>query len=193
MSYFCALPPYRPKSQEQEQSREEDAMISLAYSLILQLISQMSPEIKSSINLATSRLNKLNGCLESWNESLSLLVDLLHHFPLPLLLCVIDGLGRLDFRYGAPLCGQLVYVLQDYMGSTTTGTRLKILFATSGVSSGQSAALPKLIPDDHRLYVDQAQGKYGPLTRGQNLDISTQLSHILISSGQGALPSSVPK
>ena len=98
LSHFCALPPYGTPC------REETGLIGLVYSLILQVLEQMTPEIGSGIDLGVSRFQGLDGSIESWDESLNLLTDLLHHFSLPLLLCVIDGLGRLNFEGGSPLC-----------------------------------------------------------------------------------------
>ena len=168
VSHFCALPPYGTPC------REETGLIGLIYSLILQILEQMAPEIDSGIDLAVSRFQGLDDSIESWDESLNLLADLLHHFSLPLLLCVIDGLGRLDFEGGSPLCRQLVEVLQGQVAQAESAVRLKVLFTTSGKSSGQRAALPDLIPESQRLYTEYQQGKSGS---GRPLLLSNQLSH----------------
>ena len=174
VSHFCALPPYE-RDNNDNSSREMTALTGLVYSLILQLIAQMPPEIKTGIDLAESRFQKLDGSLDNWQEGLDLLADLLQHFSLPLLLCIIDGLSRLDFNDGSPLCGQLIQVLQADVESTTSKTRLKVLLTTSGKSSGQGASLPKMIPENQRLYADKGHGPPGSRNGGSPLAISKQM------------------
>ena len=167
VSHFCELPPYGYLD------REQAGLIGLVYDLILQLLEQMAPEINTGINLAMSRFQNLDGSIESWKESLQLLADLLQHFTLPLLLCVIDGLSRLDFEDGSPLCGDLVELLQENITRADSKLRLKVLLTTSGASSGYDAAPPDLIPEDQRLYTDYRQGRSGS---SRPLPISNHLS-----------------
>ena len=155
VSHFCDLPPYGYPD------REQAGLVGLVYNLILQLLEQMAPEIDTGIDLAVSRFRGLDGSIESWDESRNLLADLLQHFTRPLLLCVIDGLSRLDFEDGSPLCRQLVELLQENVAQAGSKVRLKVLFTTSGTSSGQDATLPDLIFEDQRLYTDHWQGRSG--------------------------------
>ena len=169
LSHFCALPFYKPDGYPQP--REQIALIGITYSLIRQLIQQMPPEIDTGIYLSISKLQKLNGNMDSWHESLKLLKDLLDYFPMPILLCVIDGLGRLDFKQGSKLCTQLLEILASECSAP--GARFKLLLTTSGKPMGQKAALRR-IPEHRRLYIPETPSSPGG---GYPLDVSRQLSN----------------
>ena len=180
LSHFCALPSYKPDGYPQP--REQIALTGLAYSLIRQLIQQMPPFIDAGIDLSSSRLQKLDGSIDSWDECLELLNDLLNHFPMPILLCVIDGLARLDFREGSPPCAQLLEIL---IGKCSTpGARFKLLLTTSGTPAGQKAALRDMIPGHQRYYENQQPSKYGRLKGSFPLDVSRQLSNSSVGLDQ---------
>ena len=167
--HLCALPPYK--------SREDDTRepIGLAYSLVRQLIQQMPPDIHDTgLDLSASRLQKLNGSIDSGNESLRLLRDLLDRFPAPLLLCGIDGLGRLDSQRGSPFCADLLKILMDKCAAS--GTTFKLLLTTSGKPSGPNAAFRRVIPKDQQHHETQHLGKHGRHTGGFPLNVSRQLS-----------------
>ncbi|KAL9072264.1 MAG: hypothetical protein Q9157_005174 [Trypethelium eluteriae] len=153
ISHFCALPEYG------RDHPEELATLGLVYNLIRQLLAQMPPIIETDLDMSARRLSKLDGSITSWQEALALLRDLLQLFPKPLLLCVIDGISRLDYRGGSKLCKDFVQILLEYQDDPICWGRhdstkdlansydpskkiLKILFTSSGSTAGLNQQIP---------------------------------------------------
>jgi hypothetical protein len=93
ISHFCSL----PTRSADGLTLFQRGLIALAYSLIRQLIDYLPPVVEShdACDLCVERFTSLNGTLGSWKTVLSLIDALLHYAP-PLLVCVIDGLDKLQ-------------------------------------------------------------------------------------------------
>ncbi|KAI9713830.1 MAG: hypothetical protein M1820_000560 [Bogoriella megaspora] len=146
ISHFCELPGHK------QESREQKALLGLVYSLIAQLLEQMPPLFQTSdAPITASRFAALDGTMSTWQEALTLFQDLLKHNPWPLLLCVIDGLTRLDFKGGSPYCEQFVSVLFKHYESSENIT--KVLLTSAG-NTGKDTALSRQIPEAARVRPD---------------------------------------
>ena len=154
ISHLCRLPRYGDPTNSH--SREEDALIGLLYDLILQLIEQMAPDIEAGIDLSAKRFELLDGSMDTWDNALDLFQGLLRCFPMPLLLCVIDGLSIVDLGPGAWACAELLEVLRDHYA--TSDNTFKILLTTSG-TSGMQGSMEKVISFDKRHYAVQANDR----------------------------------
>lgn len=113
-------------------SKEEVGIIGLVYSLIRQVIA-LSPENGlAGIDLSRKRFDLLDGSVDSWYDALDLLSDLLIYAP-PLLLCLIDGLNRLEGSSATDMCEELLDRLDDCMDSgQNNGKIVKFIFTSSG-------------------------------------------------------------
>ena len=165
ISHFGELPSHRDR-------REEAGLISLVYSLIIQLLELMPPMINADdVPLNLGRLSKLDGTMDTWYEGLDLLEDLLQHNPWPLLLCVIDGLTRLDFGSGTPRCEELIDLLLKHL--ETSDKVFKILLTSSG-NTGKNTGLGRQIPIDNRVYANESDEL--PLDLAKSLSESRETS-----------------
>ena len=156
ISHFCKL-------QSDGDRREEAGLIGLVYDLILQLLELMPPMINTDETpLSLDSLSELDGTMDTWYEALDLLEQLLSHNAWPLLLCIIDGLTRLDFRMCVPRCEELVDLLMKCQ--ETSNKILKILLTSSG-NTGKDTGLGRQIPIESRIYADNDHGQPLDLTR----------------------------
>ncbi|KAH0563423.1 hypothetical protein GP486_002013 [Trichoglossum hirsutum] len=115
-------------------SLEEAGAVSLAYSLIRQLIALLEPDICVDIDFSDSRFLPLETPCDSWNEALSLLDDLFGLAP-GVLLCVVDGIDYLDYGRGEAKCADFfALVRKRELSSKESGSVLKTLFTTTGHS-----------------------------------------------------------
>lgn len=166
ISHFCSLP-----SQTTEgMSAAEQGIVSLAYSVIRQLIDYLPPVLDCcvSCDLSAERFNLLNGSLTSWKEVLSLIDILLNYAP-PLLVLVIDGLDVLQNPTTSMYIQSLTRIFLNHMrhrsapmpdGSKSRPVLLKALFTVAGrldplevtladslFPSGEPLQTPPLISD----------------------------------------------
>ena len=138
ISFFCELP-RRGTSLPNSMTPEMAALISLTYALVRQMI-ELFPS--ATINIPTSlnrrSFERLNGSSESLDEALKILGYLIDRSP-PVLLCIIDGLQKLDDQETRQ---HLTLLLETLRGQRRTRSAdiaspdhvLKILFTTAGRS-----------------------------------------------------------
>ncbi|KAL3470165.1 hypothetical protein BJX99DRAFT_264485 [Aspergillus californicus] len=93
VAHFCTLPS-TPKA---DMSLFQQGLIALIYSLIRQLLEHLPPVANgtSARTVKPEYITRLDGTLTSWKEVLSLIDTLLYYAP-PLLVCIIDGLDKLQ-------------------------------------------------------------------------------------------------
>ncbi|KAI9037980.1 uncharacterized protein KD926_011412 [Aspergillus affinis] len=138
ISHFCSL----PTKVRDGMTQCEQSLIALAYSLIRQLIDCLPPVLEghAACNLSTDRFSPLNGTLTSWKEVLSLIDILLHYAP-PLVVCVIDGLDKIQDASTDQHIRSLVRTLltntrhqtvQMPNGTESQSVLLKVLFTVVG-------------------------------------------------------------
>jgi hypothetical protein len=138
ISHFCAL----PTEERSGMTLFEQGLISLAYSLIRQLIDYLPPVLEghAACNLNTERFSPLNGTMTSWKEVLSL-IDILLYLGPPVLVCVIDGLDVLEDPSTDEQIRSLVRTLLTHTrhqavqladGSGSQDVLLKVLFTVAG-------------------------------------------------------------
>lgn len=133
ISHFCSLP-----SQPADcASALEHGLVSLAYSLIRQLIDCLPPVLGccASYDLGAERFSLLDGTLASWKEVLSLIGILLDYAP-PLLFCVVDGLDVLRDQSTSHYIQSLLRAFLVHVGRQSVlleSQQLhKVLFTISG-------------------------------------------------------------
>lgn len=138
ISFFCELP-RRGMTLPHPMTPEMAALISLTYALIRQLIELFpSAMIQVPTSLNRQSFERLNGFSESLDEALEILGLLLDQSP-PILLCIIDGLQKLDDQETRR---HLTLLLETLRGQRRTMDAdnanpdrvLKILFTTAGRS-----------------------------------------------------------
>ena len=161
ISHFCEKP--RRYSDTRAKDSEKVGLIGLVYSLILQLV-QLGSET-SNLTINDKRLGKLDGTIESWPVSLSLLGDLLQTITC-LQYCVIHGLNDLESAEGYDWCLEFLDILLKYQ---TDG--YNILFSTTG----QSRVLSKSIQFTNRYSLIKVKGDVQK--RGKRLDSHTRMSN----------------
>lgn len=151
ISFFCADPNNEDYDSEVPENmasddRAEALLIDLAYSMIWQLLHLLSPSIKTPIDLSKKRLSTLDGTMDTWPQTFSLLSDLLTLSP-PLLLLIIDGIEHLDDTSAEHELRQLLRMIQDTYLDTLDQQEtanppadddqnrvFKVLFTTAGSS-----------------------------------------------------------
>ncbi|KAE8157974.1 hypothetical protein BDV40DRAFT_276869 [Aspergillus tamarii] len=138
ISHFCSL----PTEERSGMTLFEQGLISLAYSLIRQLIDYLPPVLEghAACNLNTERFSPLNGTMTSWKEVLSL-IDMLLYLAPPVLVCIIDGLDVLEDSSTDGPIRSLVRTLLTHTrhqtspaadGSQNQDVLLKVLFTVAG-------------------------------------------------------------
>lgn len=129
ISYFCQLT--RGEILRSGNTRESQALISLVYSLLRQMIEELPMEFESESKFNGERFSRLDGTLKTWNEAVDLFNDLLQ-FMLKILLCVIDGFQWLDDRSTDKYLKDFVKILRG--GAVPSSNAFKVLLTTTGRS-----------------------------------------------------------
>lgn len=124
ISYFCELR-RGEKLRDGNDTMEAQAMLSLIYALIRQLIELLPPLLDTSIDLSERRFKALDGSLGTWSQATSILADLGGLMPGPVL-CIIDGLHWLTDRGTDNYLSDLLKILR--------GDKWKVLLFTTGRS-----------------------------------------------------------
>ena len=115
------------------------ALISLTYALIRQLVELIPPGMNEHPDSLNRRsFERLDGCSETMDDALDVLGQLLDQSP-PVLLCIIDGLQKLDDRETRQHLKLLLETLRGRRGIESTEAAnserlLKALFTTDGRS-----------------------------------------------------------
>jgi hypothetical protein len=125
ISHFCDKPPRHLQTEEQD--LEKVGLIGLVYNLILQVVKLRIENSNLTIN--GERFNALNGTIESWPQSLSILDDLLQDVS-GVQYCAIHGLNDLESGTGFEWCSQMVDLLLKHHRAENTAFNL--LFTTTG-------------------------------------------------------------
>ena len=161
ISYFCELP--RPLTKlPNGMTAEMSGLISLTYALIRQLIELLPSFTSYPKDLGAHRFSKLDGSVESYNEAISVLGELLDLSP-PMLFCVIDAFEALDDRSTMSHMTTFVNTLRghkSYRGPLSTGSDrvLKILFTTAG----RSSTLLTDLHEDELVFAERAGSAVNP-------------------------------
>lgn len=143
ISYFCELR-RGEKPREGNSTREVQAILSLVYSLIRQLIELLLPVLETTSDLSEERFNSLDGTLGSWNIALSVFIDLMKTLPGPVF-CIIDGLHWLNDRTTDTYLTELIRILRE--------DKLKVLLSTTG----RCLVLRDELSRSETLYVETRQ------------------------------------
>lgn len=119
---------YRPQPQLST-SVQQDGLISLLYSLIQNFINLLPSQFIVTARLARDRFQELDGSFSSVQAALGVLESLMELAP-PALICVIDGMERLEDR--ETMVG--IALLVNMLRKQSSGRRFKVLFTTLGRS-----------------------------------------------------------
>lgn len=129
---------------------EQSGLLSMVYSLILQLLQFKSAEDKAPVT--EDLMSRMDGTKASWEYALSMLGDLLAHTP-SLRYCIIHDLNALETGGARPWVRRFLGVLVAQFGSADS--MVSLLFTTSGQSLELSATVPK----ENALLLDAHSGK----------------------------------
>lgn len=127
LSYICRKP--RQFELVDSQTPENAGLLSMVYSLILQLLRFRPRDDEFRFDL--SMLSKLSGDMSSWDVALGLFSSLLEH-TVVVHYCIIHGLNELETGDGAVKCKDLLMVLFSH--SHRPESPFSMLFTTSGQS-----------------------------------------------------------
>lgn len=127
ISYICRKP--NAAQIPRSQSVEEAGMLSMVYSLILQLL-RFRPQ-DDGFEVDPSVLSRLSEGMGSWKVALDLLISLLEH-TLVVRYCIIHGLNDLETGLGQEGCKEFLEVL--FSQPFRPNSPLSFLFTTSGQS-----------------------------------------------------------
>ncbi len=155
ISYRCGFPRSH-KELPDNMTAEMSGLVSLIYALIRQLIEVLPSFASYTQNLGVSRFAKLDGSVQSYDEAIGILGELLDLSP-PMLFCVIDSFEILDDRSTTSHMASFVNTLRRhklYKGPLSTGSDrvLKILFTTAG----RSRTLLTELNDDEWVFAERA-------------------------------------
>jgi len=162
--HFCE--PVRSNDMIPGFTAEQCGAVSLAFSLIRQLILLLETDFDTSVDFGKARFLLLEKPLENWKDVLALLEALFDLSP-GVLLCVIDGIDYLDYGPGQPMCTDILDILKRRkLSSATQGFVLKTLFTSAGVSMtlDKKLGLDEVVIDEEPQH--RGSGKPGP---GQKL------------------------
>ncbi|KAL4749294.1 hypothetical protein BDW72DRAFT_195018 [Aspergillus terricola var. indicus] len=135
IAYSCSV----PSTAKDGMTLFQQGLIALVYSLLRQLLEYLPPVVNGSSTHTVKAENfaLLDGTLASWQEVLSLVDTLLYYAP-PLLLCVVDGLDRLQDQSTDQYIRSLVRIFVSHTRQSTDSTLgqqnvlLKVLFTVTG-------------------------------------------------------------
>jgi len=161
ISYFCLLP--RQDELRTGNIREEQALLSLAYALIRQLIENLPVQFSTEFGFGKERLDLLNGTLESWHIATALLRDLVDEVPKPLF-CIIDGFQLLNSWKTEGLFGDFFKALRGSDSKQVSEERMKVLVTTTG----RSSAVSKHLDAKEMVLADRDGAVDSPARRGGN-------------------------
>jgi hypothetical protein len=159
ISYFISLPPN--EELREGHTRNLQALTSLTYALIRQLIEQLPAQFSSVFDFSEGRLSLLDGTPKSWTNAVSLLRDLVEDVPKPLF-CIVDGFQILDDWSTEELLVDLVRVLKVEGADGIEGEKLKVLITTTG----RSRALMKVLEPNDLILADRDGAVDSPARRG---------------------------
>ena len=179
ISYFCELP--RPRTKlPAGMTAEMSGLISLTYALIRQLIELLPSFASYTEVLGVQKFAKLDGSIDSFDEAIAVLGELLDLSP-PMLFCVIDAFEALDDRSTTKHMTTLVNTLRGHKIyksplSQLSDRVLKILFTTAG----RSRNLLTDLRDDELIFAERAGSaqKAGRSSGGRRSLSSTPLKTI---------------
>jgi hypothetical protein len=159
VSYFCELP--QSEDLRPGNTRESQALISLTYALIRQFIELVPAEFETNFDFSQERLSLLDGTMQSWNEAIGLLRNLIQLIPKPLF-CIVDGFQLLD----DPSTDQyLDGIIGALSGSALADTnRLKVLITTTS----RSRSLIRNLSTQDLVFADRDGAVDSPSRRGGN-------------------------
>ena len=161
ISYFCELPP-RGTKLASGMTAEMRGLISLIYAFIRQLIELLPSFMSRTEDLREPRFAKLDGSVNSCDEAIAVLGELLDLSP-PMLFCVIDALEVLDDRSTTKHITAFVNILRGHKIyrsplSEVSDRVLKILFTTAGRLSNSLIGLE----DDEMVFAERATSALSP-------------------------------
>ena len=161
ISYFCELP-RRGTQIPSGMTAEMSGLISLTYAIIRQLIELLPAFMSYTESLGEHRLAKLDGSVDSYDEAITVLGELLDLSP-PMLFCIIDALEVLDDRSTTRHMTAFVNTLRGHKthrSPLSEGSEriLKILFTTVG----RSRTLLTDLKDDELVFAERAGSGLNP-------------------------------
>jgi hypothetical protein len=159
--YFISLPPR--DELRGGNSREVQALTSLTYALIRQLIERLPTQFSSSFDFSQGRILLLDGTLKSWTDAVGLLKNLVQVVPKPLFY-ILNEFEVLDDWSTETLVEDLVNVLRGEGSNGVEGRMLKVLITTTG----RSRALVRLLQPKELLLADRDGAVDSPARRGGN-------------------------
>ena len=134
ISFFCELP---RKTRSRESTQEVDALMSLIYALIRQLIDLLPLTFRPKEHLDRQSIQALDGTTRTFAGAIALLKALLDLSP-AVLFCVIDGFELLDDQSTRQYLTDFVKALKGHQSGnehmTASRRTLKFLFTTAGRS-----------------------------------------------------------
>jgi hypothetical protein len=158
--HSCTLPQV---GSHDRTTRESSALITLIYSLVRQLVELIPPVIDGNHDFSAERFGGLDGTLNTLEEAIFVLNDLLDLSP-PNLFCVIDGLQQLDDQSTDYHLKSMINTLRSKTKpDDQTSNRIKLLFTTAGASRAllDSLSMEELVLVEQSS-VAQAQGQEMP-------------------------------
>ena len=153
VSYFCRLP---RKKLSFGKTLGEEALVSLTYALIRQLIELLPSIFSPEEGLSSQQFALLDGSVGSFNHALTALSNLLDLSP-PLLFCVIDNIQDLEESSTKRYLEMFIDTLRGHTKtrdarSTDSNRVLKILFTTAG----RSRSLLDHLSNDELVFAEQS-------------------------------------
>lgn len=160
ISYFCSLPPR--DELRTGNTQEVQALLSLTYALIRQLIEHLPIQFSSEFDFGKERLALLDGTLESWKSATELLRDLVGAVPKPLF-CIIDGFQLLNSWKTESLFEDFFKALRGFDATSGEAEKVKVLITTTGKSNAVSKHLKasEMVLADRDGAVDSAARRGG--------------------------------
>ncbi|RYP71352.1 hypothetical protein DL771_004840 [Monosporascus sp. 5C6A] len=123
VSYFCQLG--RLTRLRPNEPPEAEALTSVLYAFIRQMLWLLPPQFEGSVDLSEERFRRLDGTEASWNVSLAILNDVIRLGAQPVF-CILDGVQWLEHSSTDKHLRMFLDVLRQ--------DRMKVLFVTTGTS-----------------------------------------------------------
>ena len=148
----------------QNSGSEIEALISMIYSMLIQLIWLLPEKFSTDVDLSSDRFNQLDRSIGTLPHALLLMEDLLTLVP-QLLVVVLDGVQLCeDGRDDEQGTGMFLNFFMAILKNSKEGRLAKVLFTTDGICRN---LWRKLDPQEHVDVMNEAGGSPGQRRKGR--------------------------
>jgi len=129
---------------------EEKVIVNILYSMIHQLVDILPSKVQTCSEFSTARFRNLDGSFQTWDEALSICVELFIEVPSPLFV-VIDGIEHVGLGTSRKNIESLLSVLKALISRVGEHDKSPKIFKVLFTTAGNCASLNRLGNKDLKI------------------------------------------